>query len=476
MINKKMNKSLFIKAGVIVLSIILIAGVFGCNNLGKKQGGDVDDEGKLIETRTEDEMQERVRGTITFTVNNESGTETEAMAPKAVVNAFMSKYQNAKVVYEEANRTTYATRISAGDIGDVFWCDADDTNNYQRNHDALMPLDSYLKPLNINMGDIYTGALDAGRIQGRLYMVPRKIGEQILIYNDSMLTEAGIDFDNSYAYSWEAFKEVCKQLTIIEDGKVMRSGAAFKIWWSPIWQMFFRGFGGDWIDSINHEVHIVDSNEVMMGVNELVAGVQEGWLYPEDMTGNINSIKYDIPDGDSNISKVCFKTFGAMTWLTRLGNAYDNLKIDWDFCPFPAFPTHNISTGATGYVVYNRTKNPDTAAAFALFFLTPEGQTAYHSQTGGNVPLLKSLADEDFWKGVGTPWEDKNYAAFVSYPDQTAPSNIVTQAPTEIAEIFSNNNMINTFAQIFNGKADAQTAFNQMQTKANEKWKTIMSD
>ena len=43
MINKKTNKSLFIKAGVIVLYIILIAGVFGCNNLGKKQGGEEDE-------------------------------------------------------------------------------------------------------------------------------------------------------------------------------------------------------------------------------------------------------------------------------------------------------------------------------------------------------------------------------------------------------------------------------------------------
>ena len=475
MIEKKTGKKIFVKIGIILLTLALIAGVFGCNGAAPKQNGDVDNEGKLIENRTEDEMASRIKGSITFTVNNESGKEAEAMAPKAVVAAFENKYKNVKVHYEEAKRDTYAARISAGDIGDVFWCDANDTNNYQRNHDALMPLDSYLKPLNINMGDIYSGALDSGRIQGRLYMVPRKIGEQILMYNNSMLSEAGIDFDNSYAYKWEDFKNICQQLTVIEDGKVMKSGAAFKIWWSPIWQMFFRGWGGQWIDSINHEVHIVDSNEVMMGVNELVTAVMEGWIYPEDMTGSINAIKYDISDGDGDISKVCFKTFGAMTWLTRLGNAYDNLQIDWDFCPFPAFPTHNISTGATGYVVYNRTNNPDTAAAFALFFLTTEGQTAYHSQTGGNVPLLKSLADEDFWKGVGTEWEGKNYAAFVSYPDQTAPSNIVTQAPTEIAEIFSDTNMIQTFAKIFNGGADAQTAFNQMQTKANEKWKTIMS-
>ena len=466
MISKKMNVSVLVKAAVLALVLVMVLGVFGCKK-AIIQTGDVD------QTLTVDDL--NIKGTITFTINNESGSKEEAMAPRNVVNVFMNRYPNTRVIYEEANRTTYPTRISAGDIGDVFWCDDNDANNYQQNHNALMPLDSYLKPMNIDMGDIYSGVIDNGRIGGRLYMVPRKIGEQLLIYNKTMLQSAGIDFDNSYAYTWEDFKDVCKRLTVIEDGKVQQAGAAFKIWWHPIWQMFFRGFGGKWVDSINHKITITSSNEVMQGINELVTGVQEGWLYPEDLTGQINAIKYAVPDGDSNISGVCFKTFGAMTWLTRLGNAYDRLQIDWDFCPFPAFPNHNISTGATGYVVYNRTQNPDTAAAFALFFLTPEGQTAYHSQTGGNVPVLKSLANEEFWRGKGTPWEDKNYNAFVSYPDNTKPSSLASQVPIEIATIFSNDNMMATLAKIINGGADAQTAFNQMETKANEKWETLMS-
>ncbi len=461
----KSKKMLAVKAMIFAVVLVMAFGIFGC---AKKPIRD----GYVDQTKTIDDL--AIAGSITFTVNNESGTEAEAMAPKAVVRAFMNDFPDAVVKYEESNRTTYPNRISSGDIGDVFWCDANDANNYQRNHNALMPLDAYIKPMNIDMGDIYSGAIDTGKIAGRLYMVPRKIGEQILIYNDSILTEAGVNFDNSRAYEWEEFKALCKQLTIIENGTVMRCGASMKIWWHNVWQMFFRGWGGKWIDNVNHRVTITDSNEVMQGVNELVTAVQEGWLYPEDIAGRINSIKYDISDGDSNISKVCFKTFGAMTWLTRLGNAYDSLQLNWDFCPFPALPNHNISTGATGYVVYNRTSNPDTAAAFALYFLTESGQRAYHSQTGGNVPLLKSLADDDFWKGKGTPWEDKNFQAFVMYPDKTTPASVITQAPQEIAEIFSNDAMMTLFADIINGRSDPQTALLKLQTRANEKWQTIL--
>jgi ABC-type glycerol-3-phosphate transport system substrate-binding protein len=357
----------------------------------------------------------------------------------------------------------------------VFWVDPIDCSDYQHNHNALMPLDSYLKPLNIDLGDVYTGALECGKVDGRLYMAPRAIAEQLLIYNQSMMESAGIDFDNSTAYSWESFKDLCKRMTVIENGTVQQAGASLKIWWEPVWPMFFRGFGGEWINSIEHRVTITSSTEVMQGIDEIVTGVLEGWLFPEDIAGQIRAMNYGFGDGTDNMAHVCFKTFNGMSWLFTYGRMYDILQVDWDLCPFPAFPTHTVSTGATGYVVYNRTRNPDVAAAFALFFLTPEGQIAYQGQTGGNVPVLKSLAEDDFWKGVGTDWTDKNYAALVAYPEQTRPCNTVLFAPVEIADIFSNDNMTSAFVKIINGTADAQTVFGQLERKANEKWATLYS-
>ena len=217
MISKKIRKSMPVRIVLVVLALLMMATVFGCKK-AVVQTGDVDQD------KTEEDL--HIGGEITFTINNESGTREESMAPRNVVNEFMKKYPNAIVHYEEANRTTYGTRISAGDIGDVFWCDANDANNYQRNHNALMPLDSYLKPLNINMGDIYSGALDTGKIGGRLYMVPRKIGEQILIYNETMLQAAGIQFDNSHAYEWEDFKEIWKTIKSPRQVLPSRSGGA----------------------------------------------------------------------------------------------------------------------------------------------------------------------------------------------------------------------------------------------------------
>ena len=59
------------------------------------------------------------------------------------------------------------------------------------------------------------------------------------------------------------------------------------------------------------------------------------------------------------------------------------------------------------------------------------------------------------------------------YTDCTQPASVITQAPQEFAEIFSNDAMIQVIASVVNGKATAEDAFGKLQTKANEKWALI---
>ena len=456
-----------VRIALFVLALSLFAGVLGC---GKQtvHTGDIDQD------LTVEEMD--IKGKILFTVDNSAATEDMMASVRSVAAEFMSEYPNVKVTVEGASRGTFANRISSGDIGDVFWCDENDTNNYHYNHNALMPLDAYLKPMNINLGDVYTGALDCGRYDGRLYMVPRNIGLSCLMYNVDMLEEAGIRFDNTVATEWESFKDICRQLTVVgDDGKARQMGLAIRLWWDVIWQMFFRAYGGEWVDSINHRITITDSTEVMRGIQEMYDGVREGWLYPmeQGISGEIGEYLSGIPGGDSNFAHVAFQYCTSFSYLDSYGKTYDSMEVAWDFCPFPAFETHTVSAGATGYVVYNRTDNPDAAAALALFFLTENGQRAYHSQLGGDVPLLKSLAEDDFWKDKSGRWADKNYDVFVSYTDDTRPATAVVQCPYDVADILSNSNMMTLWNNVLSGKVDLQTAFGRMQQQANEKWQQL---
>ncbi len=460
-------KNNILRAAGIILCIILLLGTFAC----KKQVihyGDVDQD-KTVEDLN-------IKGNILFTVDNSGFTEEMMSSVRAIAGAFMADYPDVKVNVEASSRSTFPNRISSGDIGDVFWCDENDTNNYHYNHNALMPLDGYLKPMNINMGDVYTGALDCGRYDGRLYMVPRNIGLSTLMYNADMLYEAGIDFDNTVATPWEDFKDICRRLTVIgDDGKAEKMGLAIRLWWDVVWQMFFRAYGGEWIDSINHKVTITDSAEVMRGIQEMYDGVMEGWLYPQqqNISGEVGTRISKIAPGDANFTQVAFQYNVSFSLMDSYGKTYEQYEVDWDFCPFPAFENHTVSAGATGYVVYNRTDNPDAAAALALYFLTENGQRAYHSQLGGDVPLLKSLAEDDFWKDKNELWRDKNFAAFVSYTDNTRPATAVAQCPYEVASVISNNNMMSLWDSVLSGRTDLQTAFGKLQQQANEKWSQL---
>lgn len=431
--------------------------------------------GILPDDVTADDL--KVSGKVTFTLMTASASETEMISGRAVASAFMQKYPGTSVTVERAETSTYAQRISAGDLGDVFWSDTSMMRSYHYDHNAIMPLDAYLEPLGIDVTEVYTGALDCGKLDGKLYLAPRGIGLHIFVYNADAVEASGVDYDNTRAYDWEEFKSIARQLTLDEDndGILDQVGCAFRIWWSPCLQVFLRGFGGEWIDSKNHVVHLVDDENVFKGLEEIIAGVNEGWLFPQEMegmlSGKVREQFGNIASGSANFyASVCFSHFHDMSILNSVGNIFDQIGANFDFAAFPAFPTHTVSCGVTGYSVFNRTKNPDTAAALALFFLTEEGQRAYQGNSGGGVPLVKSLADEEFWRGAGTDWTDKNYDAFLQYADKTKPADTHLQVPAQVDEELSNAKMQQAFADVLNGKTSLADAFGKLQVKANEVW------
>lgn len=446
----------------IVIGLLLSAMLFSvtaCKKLPPAQSGVLDEDQEL-----------NIGGEVTLTISNESNSPSEQAAPDALARAFMQKYPGVKVKVESADRNSFATRISSGEIGDVFWCDALDAHNYKRNHNALMMLDYYVDKLGIDISNVFSGALDPGRIDGRLYMVPRNFGQQILIYNKDALKQANIEIPSGgEAIAWEEFKSICRQLTLEENGAYTQVGANFNLWWAPVWQAFAEGWGGKWVDTINKKVSFTSDQNVMKGLNEMFSACEEGWLKSNQA---YTGAKADLYKNLSDVDYV-FRTFGDMQWITSYGKAYNLKNIDWDFCSFPEFPTHKVGAGATGYVVFNRSSNTDTAAALALFFLTEEGQRAYHSTTGGNVPLLKSLANDDFWRMSGTEYEGKNFDAFVSYPECNIPASVIVRAPSEISAILSTEALTKAFGDIIEGKVSIEDTFSKLETTCNEKWSTL---
>lgn len=70
-------------------------------------------------------------------------------------------------------------------------------------------------------------------------------------------------------------------------------------------------------------------------------------------------------------------------------------------------------------------------------------------------------------------WSEKNFAAFISYPEASTPASVITRAPAEIASILSDENMRNSFAQIVNGQKSTEDVFTKLETQCNEMWETL---
>ena len=177
------------------------------------------------------------------------------------------------------------------------------------------------------------------------------------------------------------------------------------------------------------------------------------------------------------MTQVCFRA-SEHDGLISIGNQYESAGIDWDVVCVPALPVHKVGNGCSGFAVSNSTKNPDAAAALALFIYSEEGQKAFHGQDGGAVPNIKSLAYSDsYWR---VPFADraddaengKNYAAFISYPEADTYGFAECVIPPEIADVVKEY-MQNVVADDVNGTRAMADTLNLLETEANELWASM---
>jgi ABC-type glycerol-3-phosphate transport system substrate-binding protein len=228
---------------------------------------------------------------------------------------------------------------------------------------------------------------------------------------------------------------------------------------------FLEGWGGKWFDDVNKKVLFVSDEKVLKGFSELVGVIDDGLVRPDGVSGNFMS-KY----AKLNVEDTVFRA-GVFPGLYQAGLEYQSKGVNWNIANWPRFPVHRVGTGATGFGVYNRTKRPDTAAAFCLFLFTDEGQRAYHEQVGGSVPLTKNLAMEDFWR---IPWpKDKiNYDAFISYPEADTVGKFQCRLPDSVASIILSR-INNVFEAHLSGRTDYKDSLGEIEKLATEKWETL---
>lgn len=418
-----------------------------------------------------------------------ASTEADKRSVRDWVATFEKKYPDCDVQQElsTVGKDQIAAQIAAKTIGDVFFLWETDVYNYAVNQNALMQLDSYVEAYGIDTSNVFSSIYDMGVVNGKLYMVMRDYNHIVLTYNRTAINSIGLDdpveLDKAGNWTWDTFKNYCAQLTTSADADTPMVGASLRLGYAPVYIPFLEGFGGEWYDTVNKKVKFISDERVLQGVNEMVDFVKTNTVkYNPVSVDNLSAKLINESASQTNYngydatSQIVFQDTEFPNFA-RLGNSYENAGLEWDVVSFPALPTHKVGTGCTGFAVFNKTKNPDAAAALCLSLYTEEGQRAYNGQEGGSVPNVRSLADDTFWR---VPFTDstldsengKYYTAFISYPDADTYAQVECVLPPDIAVVVKKY-MINVVPDAVNGTKDVSTTLGELEAEANGLWETI---
>jgi ABC-type glycerol-3-phosphate transport system substrate-binding protein len=439
-------KKITIKLITLLLALAAVFSLAACNTKPQQSG--------YVTPVPQGEKFEVKGGSIKFSYSGAT-TEEARGAANAFIEAFNKKYPNVKVEKDYA-ATDPSARISSGDIGDVFYFAEVSAYNYAITQSALMPLEYYMEVLEIDRGDVYSGIFDAGMINNHLYYVARDFNQLLFIYNADAINQKGLSSQVVPEWTWQEFLALCEQIT--DDDYI---GAQLNLPYAPQFIPFLEAYEGrgNWFSLKDKKIDVT-SGDTLKALDEALDACRLGYI--DLMIG-----------GDFGGKEPVFK---YLVYPSILGEAktYDSKKVTWDLINLPLFEHPAFGAGSSGWGVYNRTGNPDAAAAFALFFYTAEGQVAFNGQDGGSVPLLSSLKDEDFWKHPNDEWSDKNWDACVYRAEDAATvGQFNCLLPPEIADIFSMSALQSVLSRALNGTQSLQDGMAALETKANQKWATI---
>jgi len=386
----------------------------------------------------------------------------ESPAAVSFISKFNEKYPDVNVKLNViSSGYDKNSLISSGQIGDVFWLADEEVYTYAVTNQACAELDFYLNQFNVDTSNVYSGMFNTGRVNGKVYMIARDHNHEALIYNRDALKNDNLA-DPKPDWTWNEFKTYCKQLTKTPDGGTTYTqvGASFDVSYQPVWMAFAEGWGGTLYDTVNKKINLISDTKVYDGLNEMFMLMKDGYMkqigsaakYPNFVNG-INAVFTNL----------------VYPAIETQANLYEQNGVDWDFANLPVLPHPSVGTGASGHAVYRDSQNLLAAAALCTFFYTDAGQMAYNGNLGGSVPLVKSLADEEFWRA---PY-DKNYDVFVSSPADDIIGQLACVVPKPVSDILNITVMTKILTEALNGTTSLADGLKNAETRANEKWLAI---
>ncbi len=375
-------------------------------------------------------------GEVSFwTAYNTVSPENETLVNE-IIPAFQALHPNVTVTalalpYDEL-RTKLLTSIAGGLSPDLVRADIIWVPEFAE-MGALAKVDELIPDFESYAAQFYPGPLATNFFQGNYYGLPLDTNTRVLIYNEALFDEAGIE---AAPTTIEEFEAACAQIDALgkEDTNCYAEGGTDP--WSTL----------PWIWSNGGALTNEDFS------------VATGYINGEGTVGTAEMLKRWLDDGTMSQSILG----GGTPTSEAIANGQVAMIIDGPWMPpifaaqFPDFQSGMalIPAGAGGtssvvggenIVLFEASENKDAALAFMQFMLEEEQQIAMGKT--GQMPVLQSL--------TGNAELPAHFAIFM---EQLATAQPRTPSPEwqKIAEATSN-----AFQYVLRDEKDAQTALDE---------------
>ncbi len=371
--------------------------------------------------------------TITFW-HGYSPAEIEVLQNR-VIPAFEAAYPGIKVnaqaiPYDELRRKLLAG-IAGGETPDVLRADIIWVPELA-DMGALVPLSDVMPDFWDYAATVFPGPLQTNQWQGRYYGLPLDTNTRVLIYNQALYQQAGIETLPATVDEFEASMARISGLGPDIYGYAESGPGA----WSVLPWVF--SFGGDITDpAVTSAYGYANGPATVAAVTRFKQWLDAGYLSPSVLGGGIGT-----SDG---LGKNLYGNVLDGPWMKPiLAGQFPDLS--YDFALVPAGPGGSSSVvGGEDIVVFEASQQKEAALAFVRFMLGENAQLEMGKI--GQMPVLNSL--------VGNPDLPSYYQVFMSQL-QTAKARTPHPKWAKIDQAFSE-----AVEKVLRDQADPQSALDE---------------
>lgn len=272
------------------------------------------------------------------------------------------------------------TMMAANRAPDVFYVLSQDCKDYMHKG-ALMDLSPHLaKSKVIRYEDFFEDTVRQFKIEGSIYALSWDWSPCVVFYNKTFFDEAGVPYPEE-GWTWNDFLETARKLTVRDkSGRVVRYGTLHMPSWAW-WQWIIQNGGNTFSEDLNRCV--LDSPEAI-----------EATQFEYDLTNKHRvAPPPNDPEAENSVYFMSGKTAMVLSYRWFI-TALDPLKRwEWRVASVPVGRTKANLSGAVGFAMSARCRNPKATWRLIEYLCGPEGQAGYVESRWG-VPTLKKLAAE----------------------------------------------------------------------------------